>query len=71
MKKELTIKPDTLISEIIEKHPLVVDYLIDEYDFYCVSCIMSEFETLEEGCQLHGIIDDDFIELLDAVNELV
>jgi hybrid cluster-associated redox disulfide protein len=71
MKKERKIKPNTPISEIIDNYPLAVDYLIDEYDFYCVNCIMSEFESLEEGCELHGIVDDDFIELLDAVNELV
>lgn len=65
------ITPQTPISEIIEIYPEVVDYLIEEYDFHCMNCFLAEYETLEAGAANHGIIDDDFEEMLFEINLLI
>ena len=49
-----------LIIDIQERYPLAVDFLMNEYDFHCIGCIMAEFETLEQGAEAHGIIGKDF-----------
>ena len=70
-KTSKKITGTTLISEIIENYPLAADYLIDEYEFYCFNCLMAGFETLEEGCLVHGIEGKDFSDLLKEINKLV
>ncbi|MBP9759192.1 DUF1858 domain-containing protein [Candidatus Dojkabacteria bacterium] len=72
-KKEIkyVITPQTPISEIIDIYPEVVDYLIEEYDFHCMSCFLAEYETLEAGAANHGIIEEDFEEMLFEINLLI
>ena len=69
--KEISIDPDILIMELAEAYPLVVDFLINEYEFHCVGCIMSGFESLRQGAQAHGIIGSDFDEMILRINDLV
>lgn len=64
------ITGDMLIEDIVENYPQVVDYLILEYGFHCVNCFVSSFECLEDGARVHGIVDEDFQEMLDNVNKL-
>ncbi|KXK26401.1 MAG: hypothetical protein TR69_WS6001000404 [candidate division WS6 bacterium OLB20] len=68
--KQLLIEPETLISEIAELYPEVVDYLVHEYGFHCIGCFASHFETFEQGAFVHGIVGDDFNEMLVKANEL-
>lgn len=64
------IEPHTLITEIAELYPSVVDVLVSEYGFHCIGCIASSFETLEQGAFVHGIFEKDFDELLEKINKL-
>lgn len=69
LKQKITA--DMLIAEIVECYPEVVDYLIDEYEFHCINCVLAGFETLEEGAQVHGIIGKEFKKLLNKLNSLI
>ena len=71
MAKTVKIDPDILIMELAETYPQVVDFLINEYEFHCVGCIMSGFESLRQGAQAHGIIGTDFDELITKIDELI
>jgi hydroxylamine reductase len=64
------ITPEMTIQEIVEKHPDLVQVLISEYGFHCVGCFASQFETLGDGAIVHGIVDEDFEEMLKYLNEL-
>jgi hybrid cluster-associated redox disulfide protein len=68
---ESKVTADMMIADLVENYPQAVDYLIVEYGFHCVSCFISSFETLEQGAKVHGIIDADFVEMLDNVNKLI
>ena len=70
-KKKQIIKSDMLIAEIVEVYPEVIDYLVDEYEFHCVNCVLAGFETLEEGAMAHGIEGKDFKKMLLELNELI
>lgn len=51
------------------KYPEIVEFLTIEYGLHCVGCFIAEFETLEEGAVVHGILGDDFEDMLKLVNE--
>ena len=70
-KTKITIDPDIMIMELTEVYPEVVDFLINEYEFHCIGCIMSGFETLKQGAQAHGIIGSDFEEMLERATAFV
>ncbi len=59
------------IEDLIDLYPEVIDYLITEYGFFCVNCILAGYETLEEGAAMHGIKGADFEEMLGSINLLL
>ena len=63
-QSQITIDPDILILDLTEIYPQAVDFLIREYEFHCVGCIMAGFETLRQGAEAHGISGKDFDKLL-------
>ena len=71
MNIDSTIKSNTLIEDIINLYPHVVDFLVEEYGFYCFQCFLSSYETLEEGAKAHGIKGGDFQEMLDNIQKFL
>ena len=69
MKKN-KIDPDILIIDLAELYPEVVNFLIYEYQFHCIGCFVSQFETLRQGAEVHGIVGNDFNEMLTRINKL-
>jgi len=65
----IKIDKDMLIVEIQERYPLAVDFLVSEYDFHCIGCIMAGFETLEQGAEAHGIVGKDFELMVSRLEE--
>lgn len=65
------ITSDMLIAEIVECYPEVIDYLVEEYEFHCINCVLAGFETLEEGALAHGIEGKEYTKLLKNINALV
>ena len=68
---KITVDPDILIIELTELYPQLVDFLIEEYEFHCIGCIMAGFETLRQGAQAHGIIDQNFAEMIARLEEIL
>lgn len=65
------IDPTIGINDLVDKYPTLVDTLQEEYGFHCVNCIFSEFDTLEEGASLHGIVGEDFEDMLLHLEEIL
>ena len=59
------ITPDMLMGDIITKHPLAAQFLM-ECGMGCIHCPASQMESLAEACVVHGI---DSEEITDALNE--
>ncbi len=59
----MKISRDTNLSEIIEKAPEKIDILL-EAGMHCIGCMASQFETLEESCEVHGIDVDELVKEL-------
>ena len=64
------ITKDQLISEIITKYPETVEVLLD-VGLHCVGCPMRSQETLEQGCQAHGMSDEQITDLVKKLNETI
>lgn len=47
-------------SELIQKYPESAEVLMNE-GLHCIGCMMTSFETLEQGCLAHGLDPDDII----------
>ena len=59
------ITPDMLVGDIITKHPLAAQFLM-ECGMDCIHCPASQMESLLEACAVHGI---DGEEITDALND--
>ena len=59
------VTPDMLVGEIITKHPLAAQFLM-ECGMGCIHCPASQMESLVEACAVHGI---DGEEITDALND--
>ncbi len=64
------ITKETLINELIEKHPNIAEILMS-YGLHCAGCHFSEFDTLETGAEIHGLGNEDIEMMLKDVNEII
>ncbi|USN45497.1 MAG: DUF1858 domain-containing protein [Candidatus Woesearchaeota archaeon] len=68
MKDQIT--RDMLISDVVEKHPLLVELLLD-HGIHCVGCGAAAFETLEQGVLGHGFSEQEFADILEELNDAI
>ena len=59
------ITKDTLIGDIVKMKPELVEALM-EVGMHCITCPISQMETLEEACGVHGIDVNEVLEKLNA-----
>ena len=50
-------------AEIIQKHPEVVETLMDK-GMHCIGCPMAQMESLEDGAKAHGLNPDEIVKEL-------
>ena len=62
--KKIKIGHHVIIGDLIEQHPEAAMFLITEYGINCVNCFAAGFDTLKQGARIHGIIGEDFEELI-------
>lgn len=61
------ITKDMSIIEIAHKYPMALS-VFEKYGMHCIGCVAAQFETLEQGCEAHGIDAD---KLVADMNKLV
>ncbi len=66
-KKNTKITKETQIGELLKINPNVKDVLLG-FGLHCLGCPMSQMETIEEACMVHGT-DPDL--LVEKVNEFL
>lgn len=69
MKQKIT--KNTLILEIAERYPQLVDILIEKYGFHCIGCSLSAVETLGEGAMAHGIDKKTIEKMVVELNKVI
>ncbi len=64
------ITQDTLIGEIVEQHPEVIETLLS-YGVHCIGCHVSPYEPLGDGFRSHGLSEDEIQGAIRKLNEMV
>lgn len=59
------------ISALVDTYPYIAEMLQYEWGFHCVTCIISGFETLEQGAGVHEIEGEDFEMMLDMIIQYI
>ncbi len=67
----LRIDPKMPMSELVEKYPELIEVLTYDYGLHCVNCMISDFDTLEEGSVIHGIEGEDFENMIKDLEDII
>lgn len=59
----------TNMNELLMKHPELAGLLVQS-GMGCIGCPMSMGETIEEGCEAHGMSDKDIDKLVEKMNKM-
>lgn len=71
MKKDkIKISKETNIAELVNNHPAAVE-VMTAFGLHCVGCFASAFDTIGEGAEIHGMIDEEIDEMLEEVNRVL
>jgi len=54
ISRKASITKDMLIGDILEKYPQSVE-IFSKYGFHCIGCVISPYESLEDGAAVHNI----------------
>ena len=69
-QNDLKIKLETPIASIIEKIGTNAIQVFEKYGLYCTGCSSSLGENVDEGCNIHGISDENKQKLIDELVRL-
>lgn len=69
MKDKIT--KDMVISDLAEKYPEAVEFLVYDCGLHCIGCHAAGSETIEDGLKAHGYSDDDVLKILKELNKIV
>ncbi|MEK6950483.1 MAG: iron-sulfur cluster assembly accessory protein [Nanoarchaeota archaeon] len=64
------ITPDTLIGEVIEQYPEVIETLLS-YGVHCLGCHVSPYESIGDGFRGHGMEEAEIQEAITKLNEVI
>jgi len=60
------ITKDMTFAQVMRMHPDVIKVLA-KYNLGCVGCMGAQNESLEQGCNAHGLNVDDVVKELNAI----
>ncbi len=66
-KKKVEVNKTTQIGEVLRLNPNVKDVLLG-FGLHCLGCPMSQMESLEEACAVHGV---DVNLVVEKINEFL
>lgn len=66
-KEETGITKNTLILEALKLCPEALGIMF-EHGLHCVGCGGAAFETIEQGCQVHGMDDKEIEAIVEEIN---
>ena len=67
-KVKNTITKEMTFAEIMEKHPDAANVLFNN-GMHCIGCGAAMYETLEQGCLIHGMNQKQIDDLIKRLNK--
>ncbi len=65
-----SIKKDMTFAQILTKNPELMNTLF-EHGLHCIGCHMSAYETIEQGCLVHGMNNKEIDALVEKLNKQI
>jgi len=66
--QEEKVTRHTLISEAMQTCPEALGIMF-EHGLHCVGCGGAAFESIEQGCLVHGMSDKEIDEIVEEINQ--
>ncbi len=67
MAEQPLITKEMTIGETIEQYPQVAMVLMN-HGLHCIGCHVAAWETIEEGCKVHGMEDEHIDKMVEEAN---
>ena len=67
--KQLVTK-DMVIGDVLKKYPDVAVIML-EHGLHCVGCHANVFDTIEAGCQIHGLDEETVDKMVAEINNFI
>jgi len=68
--RKINITKDAKIADLVNNYPASAEVLTS-FGLHCVGCFASAFDTIVEGAQIHGMIDEEVDEMLEELNRVL
>jgi hybrid cluster-associated redox disulfide protein len=68
IKKKINLK--TNIALMVAEYPQTAEVLY-AFGLHCVGCFASQFDTIEQGAKVHGMMDEEVKELIKELNIVI
>jgi len=69
-KEEEKISKETIIAEALQSCPETLGIMF-EHGLHCVGCGGSAYETIEQGCQVHGMNSAEIEAIVEEINQAI
>lgn len=69
-EKKIVITKDANIADLIFKYPEAEEVFL-AFGLHCVGCFASAVDTIEVGAKVHGMSDEDIVELVKEINRVI
>lgn len=60
------ITKEMIIADVVQNYPDTMEVFFG-YGIHCVGCMNSQFESIEQGAELHGFDVDELVQDLNSV----
>ncbi len=67
--KQLVTKK-MLIGELASRYPQAVEIMFKN-GMHCIGCGMTAYESLEQGCQAHGMSEEEIDKMVEEINKVI
>ena len=64
------ITKESIIGDVLKKHPKSADVMF-KHGLHCIGCHVSAFESIENGCKVHGMDEKQIDALVKEINKVV
>lgn len=66
-----SINKDTNLGQLVVSFPEIGRVLAEDYGLHCVGCMVSQFDTLEQGMKIHGYNNKDIALVVKKLSKMV
>ncbi|MFC1691308.1 DUF1858 domain-containing protein [Nanoarchaeota archaeon] len=69
-EKSKQINKNMTFGELLNKLGMPAAQILADKGMHCIGCAIGEYETIEQGCQAHGLEEKEINTLIDELNKV-